>query len=64
MWRVVCLGPGPNDTPRRILDRGPLVASEAQAQAIAVWLRATRLYERVDVERATFASAPAPAESA
>jgi hypothetical protein len=59
MWRVVCLGPGPHDAPRRNLDRGPLVASEARARAIADWLRATRLYERVDVERATFAPAQA-----
>lgn len=59
MWRVVCLGPGPHDAPRRVVDRGPLVASEAQAQAIATWLRGTRLYERVVVERATVAAAPA-----
>ena len=49
MWRVICLGPGPQDRPRRVADRGPLLDSEARAQSLAQQLRATGLYERVKV---------------
>jgi len=38
--------------PHRMIDKGPLQASEGRAQAVAQWLRATGLYARVHVERA------------
>lgn len=36
--------------PRRVVDRGPLLKSEARAKAIAEWLRRTGCYEKVAVE--------------
>ena len=63
MWRVICLGPGPLDQPRRILDRGPLLDSEARAEAIARRLRATGLYERVEVRRIAGAPPRGPTDA-
>lgn len=51
MFRVVCVGPGPRERPRRVIDRGPLHHEERRAIAAADWLRATGLYESVTVER-------------
>jgi hypothetical protein len=51
MWRIVCVGPGPGGTPRRVVDRGPLQPDEHRARQFAAWLSATGLYERVSVER-------------
>jgi len=50
VWRVVCVGPGPNDKPRRRVDKGPLMPEKARATAIAAWLRSTGLYESVTVQ--------------
>lgn len=50
MWRVVCVGPGPLDKERRVVDRGPLLVDKRRALAIKDWLVATRLYESVEVE--------------
>jgi hypothetical protein len=49
MWRVVCAGPGVNDSPRRVVDHGPLHMDRARAQAIADWLASTGLYESIKV---------------
>lgn len=51
VWRVVCIGPGPGDVVRRVTDRGPILTSKEQADAIAAWLRSTGLYEIVHVEQ-------------
>jgi hypothetical protein len=51
VWRIVSIGPGPGEVPRRVTDRGPLLDNEPRAIAIAAWLRATGLYEIVTVER-------------
>jgi hypothetical protein len=58
MWRIVCVGPGPQGTPRRVVDRGPLLPDETRANALAAWLSATGLYERVRIERAGAALSP------
>lgn len=60
MWRVVCAGPGPRETPRRRIDRGPLLADKARAYAIAEWLRSTGIYEYVKVESSRAGAAPNP----
>ncbi len=52
MWRVVCTGHKMVGHPHRMIDKGPLQASEGRAQAVAQWLRATGLYARVHVEHA------------
>lgn len=51
MWRVICIGPGPNDTPRRVVDRGPLITNEEAARRIAARLASTGLYESVRIVR-------------
>jgi len=50
MWRVVCVGPGPRDRVRRLVDRGPLLTDELRAISIANYLRSTGFYESVKVE--------------
>ena len=50
MWRVVCVGPGPRERSRRMIDRGPLLPDEKRAISIAAYLRSTGLYESVKVE--------------
>jgi hypothetical protein len=40
--------------PRRVIDRGPLVADRQRADVFAARLRSTGLYERVTVERGGF----------
>lgn len=50
MWRVVCMGPGPQANVRRVVDRGPLLPEEARARHWAAFLAATGFYERVTVE--------------
>ncbi|CAN5921038.1 hypothetical protein BH11PSE8_BH11PSE8_43490 [soil metagenome] len=50
MWRVVCVGPGPFDKERRVVDKGPLLVDERHALAIRQWLAGTGLYESVTVE--------------
>jgi len=62
MWRVVCIGRCPHDQGRRAIDRGPLQSSRQRAAEIAAWLQATGMYERVTLERATQAQAPAPSQ--
>lgn len=49
MWRIVCVGPSPNDRVRRVTDRGPLHTSKQRAHSIAAYLRSTGLYESVKV---------------
>ena len=50
MWRVVSVGPGPQEALRRVTDKGPWQEDEARANGIAAWLRSTGLYESVLVE--------------
>ena len=57
MWRIVCIGPGPLDRERRIVDRGPLHADRQRALSFAEFLRATGLYESVKVVGSTVARA-------
>jgi len=49
MWRVVCIGPGPMDRQRRVVDRGPLHAHKARTEAFANYLRKTGPYESVEL---------------
>lgn len=49
MWQVVCVGPGPEDKVRRVVDRGPLHPDKTRADSIAEWLKKTGLYETVTV---------------
>jgi hypothetical protein len=49
MWRVVCTGPGPTLALRRIVDRGPFHPKKAHAERFANLLRATGLYESVEL---------------
>lgn len=64
MWRVVCIGPGPLDRVRRVIDRGPLHADKAKVTSMANLLRSTGLYESVKVEgssvKAAAVAAPDP----
>jgi hypothetical protein len=53
MWRVVCIGPGPSNRPRRVVDKGPLHPDKQRAIAIANFLRSTGLYESVKIEKPT-----------
>lgn len=57
MWRIVCVGPGPLDHVRRVVDRGPLHPDRARANQIADFLRATGLYESVKVVGSTVKAA-------
>jgi hypothetical protein len=50
MWRVVCVGPGPMDRQRRVVDRGPLHSHKARAEAFANYLRDTGMYESVELD--------------
>jgi hypothetical protein len=59
MWRVVCVGPTPEDRVRRVTDRGPLHTEKARAESFATFLRATGLYESVRVEAGSVATAAA-----
>lgn len=63
MWRVVCVGPGPQDRIRRVVDRGPLHPDQARTHALAQQLRATGLYEFVRVEGSSVKSSKMPGSS-
>lgn len=53
LWRVVCTGPGPSGRQRRRVDRGPLHPERDRAERFAAFLRATGLYESVEVVSTT-----------
>jgi len=57
MWRIVCIGPGPQDSMRRVVDRGPLHNDRERVQAMAAFLRSTGLYESVKVVGSSVAAA-------
>jgi hypothetical protein len=57
MWRVICIGAGPGGIPRRVVDRGPLCDDERRVRAVAAWLGATGLYERVEVRKSSAGAA-------